>query len=312
VLQVWERKKDVFGRVPVERSHGEIIVFPFSDSQLLFKIGKAIEFATSVEFLIVFSVAALDFAVVPWRVRPDQLVPDPKLLQSLLKQCLFRVPAVCHTIRKFKSIICLYTLDRIRELFNDIFEKQRGGIGAVFRVCLEDTEPAVLVNECVLEITLAFRFSDQAGFRNIFHINLTPLPRILHLFVRFGFLFGVGELDGFAVDPAQDTIQAGDGSGIAALAQPDPEYHQTGVGIPAAHILYELELGFRMLVGMAVRTVSTVCKGVNCSVIFLTPAVDVLPGGLVADGCLGDSVFERILNYHLLKPHVLCYLTHSE
>ena len=44
------------------------------------------------------------------------------------------------------------------------------------------------------------------------------------------------------MDPAQETVKSGDGSGIAALAQLHPEDHQTGVRVPAAHILDELDL----------------------------------------------------------------------
>ena len=67
-----------------------------------------------------------------------------------------------------------------------------------------------------------------------------------------------------------------------------------------------------MLIRVAVRTMRVICHGLWCAVILLPPTVDVLSAGLVADGCFCDAMFERILNYHLLKPHVLCYLTHSE
>lgn len=82
--------------------------------------------------------------------------------------------------------------------------------------------------------------------------------------------------------------------------------------VPAAHIFDELDLSICVLVGMAMGTVRAVCQGLKCAVVFLAPAVDVLSGGLVADSSLCDAIFERIFNYHLLKSHVLCYLTHSE
>ena len=132
------------------------------------------------------------------------------------------------------------------------------------------------------------------------------------MLVRFCFLFRIGKFDGLAVDAAQYTVQAGDGSGVAALTQFDPKHNQTGVGVPAAHILDELDLGVGVLVGMAVRAMRSVCQGLKCTVILLTPPVDVLSAGLVADGSLCYAVIERIRNYYLLKPHVLCYLTHSE
>ena len=65
-----------------------------------------------------------------------------------------------------------------------------------------------------------------------------------------------------------------------------------------------------VLVRVAVRTMGTICQRVECTVVFLSPAVDVLSGSLVADSGLCDTVGERILNYHLLKPYVLCYLIH--
>ena len=82
--------------------------------------------------------------------------------------------------------------------------------------------------------------------------------------------------------------------------------------IPAPHILNELDLGIGVLIGVAVRTVRAVCQRLECTVILLAPAVDILSGSLVADRSRCNTFFEGILNYHLLKPHVLCYLTHSE
>ena len=183
----------------------------------------------------------------------------------------------------------------------------------MFFVCLKDPKTAVFVDECVLEVaTFLSGFTNQTRLWNKFDINLAPLSWILHLFVRFGFLFRVGQFYRFTVQPAQNTVQTGDGSGIASLAQLDPEHHQTGVRVPAAHVLDELDLGICMLVRVVVRAVRAICKGTNCSVVLLTPAVDVLPGGFVADCSLCDAVLKRILNYYLLKPHVLCYLIHSE
>lgn len=47
-------------------------------SELHTKIGKREETVCIVETLLVFTVAALHFAVVMWRVWADQFVPDPK------------------------------------------------------------------------------------------------------------------------------------------------------------------------------------------------------------------------------------------
>ena len=191
-------------------------------------------------------------------------------------------------------------------------DELRRSIGAVFIKGFQIAEPAVLVNECVLIEFLSFRFSDKTRSRNKFDIDLPSLSRILHLFVRFRPLFRIGEFDGLAVDAAQNPVQTGDGSGVSALAQLDPKHYQTGMRVPTSHIFDEFDFCIRMLIGVAVRAVGAVCQGTDRAVIFLTPAVDILSAGLVADGCFSYTIFEGIFNYHLLKPHVLCYLTHSE
>ena len=56
-----------------------MIIGTFSDKQLLLKVIERKEPVRSIEFFIVFPVAALDFPIVPWGVWFDQLVSDPKL-----------------------------------------------------------------------------------------------------------------------------------------------------------------------------------------------------------------------------------------
>ena len=50
----------------------------------------------------------------------------------------------------------------------------------------------------------------------------------------------------------------------------------------------------------------------NRAVILSTPTADVLPGSLITDSCPCYAMTERIRNYYLLKPHILCDLTHRE
>lgn len=195
--------------------------------------------------------------------------------------------------------------------FHYMLQKLSGRVCALFFERLEITESAVFIDEGILIVFLPGSFSHKAGRRNIFHINLSPLSGIFHLFIWFWNVFGVGQFYGFPVDTAQELVQPRDGSGIPTLPQLHPEYHQTGMRIPAAHILDQLDLGFCVLVWMTVRAMGTVCQGTNCAVILLTPTVDVLPGGLVADCSSCNTVLQRIFNDCLLKPHVLCYLIHS-
>ena len=82
--------------------------------------------------------------------------------------------------------------------------------------------------------------------------------------------------------------------------------------VPAAHILNQRDLRLCVLIGMAVGTTGAVNEGTDISVVFLSPTVDVLAAGFVADCSLCDTVLHGIVNYRLLIPHILCYLIHSE
>ena len=310
--RLWERKEDSFGGLPVERPHGEVVILPLSDSQLFLKILKGIEGVAGIEFFIVLSMTALHFPVVSGSVGLNELMPDAELLQGGLKERFLFGSLRVQPVREFRPVIRLDTFYGIWELFHHILQELCGGIRAVFFVCLENSEAAVLVYEGVLIEFLLCHFPDETTLWNKFHIYLAFLTRICHLFIGFWGIFRIWELDGVSMDPAQETVKSGDGSGIATLAQLHPEDHQTGVRISAAHVLDELDLGLCMLIWMAVRPVRAVGKGPKGTVVLLFPTVDVLSGGLVTDGCLCDAVFQRILNYRLLKAHVLCYLIHGE
>lgn len=60
---------NILGRgFPIKRAHGEIIVFSAVNSKLLFKVIKRVECVGSIEVFVVFTVRALDLAVVSRRV----------------------------------------------------------------------------------------------------------------------------------------------------------------------------------------------------------------------------------------------------
>ena len=86
MLHFSERKKDCFGRLPVERPHGEVVVLPLPDCELFLEILERVELVGSVEFLVILAMAAFDLSVVSGSKWTDQLVPDPKLCQCALEQ----------------------------------------------------------------------------------------------------------------------------------------------------------------------------------------------------------------------------------
>lgn len=128
----------------------------------------------------------------------------------------------------------------------------------MFFKCLQITKTAVLVKKSILIEFLPFCFPHQAGSRDEFDVNLSPLAGVLHLLVRLGDVFGIGELYSHLTSLSQKPVQAGDRTGIAPLPQLDPEHNQSGIGISASHVQNELGLFRRMLIRMAVGPVRTV------------------------------------------------------
>ena len=120
VLQISERKKGIFRRLPVERSHGKIIVLPLTDSELLCEVFEGIEGVASIELFVVLAVTALNLSIVSGGERPDFFVPDAKLRQSLLKERQRFLLAVSHFVCKFKSVVRLDAFNRIWKLLYNV------------------------------------------------------------------------------------------------------------------------------------------------------------------------------------------------
>ena len=77
-------------------------------------------------------------------------------------------------------------------------------------------------------------------------------------------------------------------------------------------MFHEGKILLGMLIRMAVGTVGAVRQRAHRSIVLLPPAFNRLTAGFAADCRCGYTVFQRIFNYRLLKPHVLWYLIHSE
>ena len=63
-----------------------------------------------IETLLVFTVTALNLAVMPWRIRPDELMPDTQLGRGGFKQRLKVALRVGKAVCKLEAIIRLHTL----------------------------------------------------------------------------------------------------------------------------------------------------------------------------------------------------------
>ena len=123
---------------------------------------------------------------------------------------------------------------------------------------LQIAESAVLIQEGVLVIIASILsgvllgLTDQARCRDVFDVDLDPLTRVGHLLVGLGDVLGIRQLYRHLTSLSQEAIQAGYRTGVASLPKFDPEDDEPSVWIPSPHILNELDLLRRMLVGMAV------------------------------------------------------------
>ena len=76
------------GGKPMEGSHRKVVGTGMMNGELLCKVIQRVEVVARIEALLILTVAALDFAVVPRRIRADQLVLDAQFGSRLFKQRL--------------------------------------------------------------------------------------------------------------------------------------------------------------------------------------------------------------------------------
>ncbi len=205
-----------------------------------------------IEPLIVLPVAALHLAVMPWRIGADYLVPDAMLLQTHLEKGGL-IPVGGKAVGKFGAIVRLDALNGARESFHKVFHKQGGGIGAVPLKGFHKAPPGILIYGGILEELFADHPAvDKAGRGDEFYIHLDTLSGMAHLFIGFGDILGVRGMDSHNALLFEETVQSGNGTGIAALHELNPENDKTGVRIASAHIGNGLDFFRGMLVWMVV------------------------------------------------------------
>ena len=119
---------------------------------------------------------------------------------------------------------------------------------------------------------------------------------MIHLFIGLRDVLWVRRM--YSHDPLfpEEMVKTGNGAGVTALAEFDPESDQTGMGISAAHIVDQADLIIRMLVWVVMGSAGAVPQGAPGSAIAAFPAVNILPVGLVLDGSFGNTIFLSILD----------------
>ena len=103
----------------------------------------------SVEFLLVFAVTALHFAVVAGCVRPNEFVPDTEFRKDFLKECSTVGFGTVEPVGIIRTVVGLNTHNGIRKFLNDMTKKDTGRIGTVFLKGFKITETGILIDDKV-------------------------------------------------------------------------------------------------------------------------------------------------------------------
>ena len=185
-------------RFPAEDRHGDVVASAQVSFHLELQIGQRIEAQVVVESLLIISVAALDFAVVPRRARADRLVNDAIFLAKQIQ----RVHALrLRGVAKFAAVVGLHDLRRIAEKGDCALHKIHRQEAALLLVRVDKPLPARFLKHRILKKRLAV-LADIADFRHVFHVHLPLHPQfcerivlseVLRLLFRRFRLFAVPE-----------------------------------------------------------------------------------------------------------------------
>ena len=159
-------------------------------SELPTKVGERVEAVCVVEPFLIFSVAALDLAVVAGRIRANQFVTDVQVGGSGLEERLAAAVLDGEAVGELGAIVGLDTLDldAVAGIPGDRFLQEVGGrIGAVLLVGTQISQAGELVDGGILEQLQAW-IGDTATWYDLY-IDLYTLARTRHLLVRFGNVF---------------------------------------------------------------------------------------------------------------------------
>ena len=124
------------------------------NSELFVKVSQREERVDRIKAFLVFPVAALHFAIMPGRVRANELMADSQVGSGFLKKGGDVSMTVGKTISKFKTVISLDTfhMDTLAGIpLHQPFQEVSRGIGGLLRISRQETKPGELVNGGILE-----------------------------------------------------------------------------------------------------------------------------------------------------------------
>ena len=163
------------------------------NGELLCKVIQRVKVVARIEAFLILTVAALEFAIVPRRIRADQLVPDAQFGGCLFKQRRQITFTVGKIVRKLNTVVCLHTLYLDAAACvprRQSAKKVCRRISRLLRIGSEKSQTAELINSGVLK-QAKIRICD-AAVRNDLYVHLNALSGMAHLLIMLWFvsLFG--------------------------------------------------------------------------------------------------------------------------
>lgn len=235
-----ESGKEFIGRSPLKRTRRTVVGASLVGSELPGKVGEGVEAVRVIEELLIFTMAALDLAVVARRIRTNQLVPDAKVGRRGLKERGFCFVSPREAVRKLETVVRLDAFDAHPfpgKNAHDLFQEIGRGIRRLCRISPQDVIAGVFINGGVLE-QAKVGIGDASPWNNL-DVDLDAFSGMGHLLVGFDLVRPFSRLGRKHSFPAHDAIQALNGAGITAFPHPIPQLRDAELWISPAHIADE-------------------------------------------------------------------------
>ena len=248
---------------------------------LRLEILEAVEPQGLIEALVVVPVASFHLAVMPWRSRLDELVPDAVVPAEPVQ----RVGSVgLSGMRELRPVVGLDGSWDVSEMLEGAQDEIKGAVAALLWICPDKAFAACFVNHGVLVVPSAERVSaDIALGWDILDIHLpfdTDCLRRVVPFRLIRFSYGLVLIVPHA---AQEAVETDEIPGVAFVEQLAVQLIQTNAGVSANQAQNQVDFlrGVRSRMD-GMRAAGFVLQRFQCAVITPFPAVECPNGAMVA------------------------------
>ena len=190
--------------MPIQGTHGEIVVASEMNGKLLFEVLKGMESVGRIEVFVVLSVRTFHFAVVPRSIGTDELVPYSQLFEARLKERKFSLLVFIKGFDELHAVVRLNALYLEGECLYEHFEKLYRGVCTLFLKSSYESEAGIFINGGVL-VEMLFHdlcVSRDTDGRDDLYVYLHSFPRIMHWFIWLRNIFWIGRLYGLKLLPS--------------------------------------------------------------------------------------------------------------